>query len=363
MTADWAPTDRHFARWCRWLLLAYPGHYRRRHGPEIITTMLDMRPPERRRPGVAEVTHLLASGVRQRFRVPAGRPLALVAAVLVALTTGAFGAAAGSWTGAQTFATVPDDATIVGLAQRATGVGGQADPSRHASSWMHDSVFTSTEIAGRWDVEQARQRLAADGWAVSGVTTRDGVAAYYDPDANVTVEIPLPGFEFTARAHGVTTTVTGHGHEMPGRPGDLRSGVTVDGWADSTPWFLPLIVVGTVTGLIGGWLIGAAGAYRLRRTSVGRRRAAAGLSAVAVLTLALPSVALYGNVMRAFRYHGDHGPVRTVHSALTPGGYYPFGPEWQVLALTVAGAVMGAAVLLLARPAAEPQTQQTPVAG
>jgi hypothetical protein len=74
------------------------------------------------------------------------------------------------------------------------------------------------------------------------------------------------------------------------------------------------------------------------------------LAAVAVLTLALPAVALYGNVLRAFRHDDATGGVMTVHSAFTPGPYYPFGPQWLMAALTVAGLAVAAAALVTARP-------------
>ena len=54
----------------RWLLLAYPGGYRRRHGEEILTTLLELGEPARRL-----AWQLLAGGLKQRLRLPARRPL------------------------------------------------------------------------------------------------------------------------------------------------------------------------------------------------------------------------------------------------------------------------------------------------
>ena len=68
-------TERHFQR----LLRAYPRSYRDRRGAEILTTLLEMA-EDGRRPGL----HLVLSGLRQRFKLPAGRPLAWVAALLAA---------------------------------------------------------------------------------------------------------------------------------------------------------------------------------------------------------------------------------------------------------------------------------------
>src|SRR5690349_5611077 len=96
--SDWPRAEPALERFYQRLLHAYPRAYRHRHGAEIVTTLLEMAPPGQRRPKPAEVWHLVASGLRQRFRVPAHRPLAVLAAVLALLAGGALGAAAGSWT-------------------------------------------------------------------------------------------------------------------------------------------------------------------------------------------------------------------------------------------------------------------------
>lgn len=120
--------------------------------------------------------------------------------------------------------------------------------------------------------------------------------------------------------------------------------------------------MGILIGLVVGWLFAAALAYRIVEASAERRRASAGLWAVALIALALPAVALYGNVLRTFRDHGDVGPVFTVHSAFTPGPYYPLGPAWQILALAIAGAVFAGAATRLARPGTQPETQEAAIA-
>jgi hypothetical protein len=351
MTAAWPRADPRLERTYQRLLLAYPGRYRRRHGAEIVTTLLEMAPPDQHRPDRAEAWHLLASGLRQRFRLPTGRPLAWVAAVLITLITGAFGAAAGSWAGEQTFAALPEPAA---LAERVTGTGGGTTLRHDGSSWSTTGLYTGTEVPGTWQIEPARERLRADGWQVSEVTPLDGTAARFDPDTGVTTEIPMRNSQFQAHKDGVTVSVRAF------LIAD-RGTVDTDTWARPTPAFLSLIIAGTGIGLLAGWLLAAAGAYRLHRARLARPAAA--LTALAVLTLALPAVALYGNVMRAFRYAGDLGPVFTVHSALDPGDYYPFGPPWQVLALTIAGALLAAAAALIARPGPDALTHQTPATG
>ena len=355
MTAAWPGADARLERAYRRLLLAYPGRYRRRHGTEIVTTLLEMAEPGRRRPARADTWHLLASGLRQRFRLPAGRPLAWVAAVLITLITGAFGAAAGSWAGAQTFAPLPEQAA---LAERVTGTGGGDTWVHDTSSWSHTAQFTDTEVAHTWQIEPARQRLHADGWQIEPVTPVAGSAHEFDPATGTTIDIPMRNSGFRATKDGVQVSVRAFLADSRIAP---TGSVGTSTWASATPVFLPLIVAGTVIGLAAGWLLAAAGAYRVRRSR--RPRLAAATCALAVTAAALPAVALYGNVMRAFRYAGDFGPVFTVHSAFSPGDYYPFGPAWQVLALSTAGVLLAAATVLIARPGGATVPQQSPAAG
>lgn len=366
MTTDPGTAERDFIRYCRWLLLAYPGRFRRRHGPEIITTLLDDATPGQRRPRLGEAAHLFLSGLRQRFQLPAGRPITVIAAVLVALTMGAFGAAAGSWAAALTFAGLPDDAASVRLTQLAGGTSASAEssePYHHASPWWHESVHTTTYFAGGWDAELARQRLARDGWSVSELVPRGGSALVAGSDITAPVKYPLRGYEFSARANGVTLLVTGYVNDIPGNAADKHADVSLQISTQRTPVFLPLVSASLLAGLVLGWLLSATVAYRLRRTALARRRTAAALSAVALLTLALPAVALYGNVMRAFRDRDEPYGAMTVHSAFTPGGYYPFGPEWTILALTIAGLLAAAASIVLAGPTAAPRTTERRVPG
>jgi len=351
-TAQWPLVDERLERAYRRLLLAYPGRYRRRHGPEIVTTLLEMAEPGQQRPARADAWHLLASGLRQRFRLPAGRPLAWVAAVLITLITGALGAAASSWAGAQTFAPLPDQAA---LAERVTGSDGGTTFTHDTSSWSHTAHFTDTDVAVTWQIEAARQRLRADGWQVGTVTPAEGSAYTVDPATGATIDIPMRNNGFRATKDGVDVTVRAFLVDSPIAP---TGSVDTSTWARATPAFLPLIVAGTVAGLITGWLLAAAGAYRVRRSS--RPRLATTTCALAVVTAALPAVALYGNVMRAFQHAGGFSPVFTVHGAFSPGEYYPFGPTWQIPALSIAGVLLAAATVLIARPGTPAVPQRSP---
>ncbi|MGC5054916.1 hypothetical protein ACLQ2S_26115 [Micromonospora sp. DT48] len=359
MTAAWPSADDRLVRGYRRLLLAYPSRHRRRHGTEVVTTLLEMAEPGQRRPRLAEAVHLVASGLRLRFRLPAGRPLMALAALLTALTMGGFGAAAGSWLGAQTFADLPDDAALTRLVQQAGADGAERHSHSTGSPWMAEGVAVHGPLDGTWDAEQVRQRFAADGWSVSGLKPRSGGNGIFHEDESITY-VPLHGAWFSATSNGLILHVDGLA------PADSRfvdtgiGHVVIDAWPERTVAFLPLVVLGTIGGLLVGWLLAAAVAYRMVAAPPAGRRAAAALWGAALLTLALPVVALYGNVMRVFRDGSRHeGSPLTVHSAFTPGEYYPFGPQWLVLGLTVAGlTVAGLAVAVAAVLAARPGEQQ-----
>ena len=324
------PTDPRLERAYRRLLLAYPGHYRRHRGPEIVTTLLEMAEPGRRRPAAGDAWHLLASGVRQRFRLPAGKP-ALLVAVLALLVGGAFGAAAGSWTAERTFADVPGPAAVAALQQRlATGTHGSVHGS--GSPWWGEMVHGTTEAGPGWTAQQARERLAADGWHLGAVQSRQGSAATFDPATGATVSQRVLGTEFEAERDGVSLSVQSW-------PADERTTVSLQLVSAGNGTLLPFTALGGVLGLALGWLLAASA----RRSLV----------LAASLILALPAVALFGNVLRAVRYAGDTGPVFTVHSALTPGPYWPFGPPWLNVALAGAGLLLVLAALAVpGRPAA-----------
>ncbi|MEV4710380.1 hypothetical protein [Micromonospora sp. NPDC049374] len=352
MTAAWPIADDRLERGYRRLLLAYPRRHRRRHGTEVVTTLLEMAEPGQRRPRASEALHLIVSGLRLRFRLPAGRPFMAIAALLTALNMGGFGAAAGSWLGAQTFADLPDEAGMVRLTQQA-GAGGAENRFYSTSPWTAARAFASGPVDGIWDAEQIRQRFVADGWSVSGLSPSSGGQGIFHDDGSITY-VPLHGARFTAKSNGLVLHIDGSTPTDPDFVATSLGHVDVNVRPERTAAFLPLVVVGTAAGLLAGWLVAAAFAYRMAAAPPGRRHAAA-LWGAALVALALPAVALYGNVMRVFRDSSVHeGSPLTVHSAFTPGEYYPFGPQWLVLGLTVAGLVVVVAAILTARPGDQP---------
>ncbi|MEU4163647.1 hypothetical protein [Actinoplanes sp. NPDC026670] len=305
--SEWPAAEPALERIYRRLLHAYPGSYRRRHGAEIVTTLLEMAEPGRRRPTAAEVAHLLGSGLRQRFRLPSRRPLAWLAALLALLALlagGALGAAAGSWAGVHTFTALPPAGQARALHVQVAGPPATTvpvDPLPAGAEgvpmwWTHSSADGTV-----WDGEQARARLAADGWQVGPLTATDrfetGTAA--------------PEHGFDAVRDGLRATVTGEG-----------GSVVLDLGPYDTGWLLPLIGAGLAAGAVTGWLIAAAVARR-------RSRPATITAVVTFAVLFAPAWSLYDDTVMAFQLHGRPGvQLMTVHAQLTSGHFDPPGPAW-----------------------------------
>ncbi|MBG0565915.1 hypothetical protein [Actinoplanes aureus] len=348
--AQWPPADPALERAYKRLLRAYPPGYRRRHGREIVTTLLEMAEPGQRRPGRAETWHLIGSGIRQRFRLPAGRPLAWALAVLALLIGGSIGAAAGSWAAERTFAALPGPSAAEDMHQLvAGGAGQQASLTSHGGSrWWGPTMLGTVELgaADGWDAEQARQRLIADGWQVSVMKHPSGSAAVLDENGQTTA-MRVDGDAFTAERDGLTLDVDGWNSPQAGT-------ISTQLWASGNASLLPLIVLGGLAGMVVGWLFAAALVQRLRHSDPARVRTAALLGTAAALVLSVPAAAFYGNVVRAFEKYGNEGPTFTVHSALTPGPYWPSGPGWLTAAMFGAGVLLAAALVLVSwgRPVA-----------
>ncbi|MEU4243346.1 hypothetical protein [Actinoplanes sp. NPDC026619] len=330
----------------RVLLLAYPGRYRRRHGREIVTTLMEMAGDGQTRPGAADAWHLFLSGLRQRFRLPARRPLVWVAAALITLIGGAFGAAAGSWVAGQTYPDLPGDATVTALTRQAAGGGDDFGMTRSSSPWFTDTASGVLNVPA-WDPAAAQGRLAAGGWHVGAIQDLAG-AAYRDGVDRV----ELHGSGFDATRDGLLMHVAGY---VTAEHGTVSTAL----WPADTGALRPLMFAGAAIGLILGWLIAAAGAYRLRGRPAGRRRAATALSALAIVCLAAPAFAFYINVMRVL--HASGPIVNTVHSALNASPYWSYSTPRMLALLTVAGGAFAVAAwaVLGRRGPAEPPGRVT----
>jgi hypothetical protein len=316
----------------RRLLLAYPGDYRRRHGAEIVTTLLEMAGPRQARPTGPDAWHLLVSGVRQRFRLPARRPLAWVAAVLITLIMGAFGAAAGSWCAERTFTRLPSDAAVAALTRQVAGGGEDLVTDRSPSPWTAATTWAAV-TSPSWAAEAGRDRLAATGWQVTPVGDLPGGAS----SDGSGVLVPAKGSVFDAARGGLRIHVTGYSVQG-------HSTVTVGVWQSDTGALRPAVIVGGLLGMLAGWPVAAAAAYRMRRMPRGRRRAAVALSGLALVSLPLPACVFA--VATALTLRPSAPVVYVVHHALRATlPYLSYDTRGLLPALTIAGLVLAASAL------------------
>jgi hypothetical protein len=293
--------DQALERAYRRLLLAYPRRFRRDRGTEILTTLLDAAPPDRRRPTAWETVDLLAGGARARLLPPPGAAGAVLATV-VALLVGIGGAAAAGWLGWQASTTMPSAPAVTETAQVVFGQPAQApvpDPGdpldldwlgmrtapgeegntgpQPASGAVHLRLRTGTQdvaavLAG------ARERMAADGWRLDEPTA--GVF-WASKDDRVVRVAALPG----------DRDPDGGGSWSIDDPVYLMASVHRPAPAAVTTLALAGLLAGAVTGwLLAVWALHARARHRSRlRTAT----VVLGLSSVAlgVTTVLLPAVA------------------------------------------------------------------------
>jgi hypothetical protein len=318
----------------RRLMLAYPAAYRHRHAAEIVTTLVEMSPAGLRRPPLADAWHLVAAGVRQRFRLPSRRPLAWAGALMLTLVLGAFGAAAGSFAAAQTFAGLPSHdgfRTVSRLAADGPDRWERRDSTPHAvPMWWSDAD------APGWTPAQARDRLTRAGWTLTPVRPLTGGAAYGGDGQR----IPLTRTAFDGTRDGLHLRVFGNvtaGHAV----------VDVSVWPQDNGSRWPSTVAGAALGLLAGWPLAAASAYRLRR--VPAARLAAALTGLSPAALTVPAAACYANLGLMVRAAGGGDPPTMVHRAFAAGPFETWGWTWMIPQLTVAGLVLGLSGVALAR--------------
>ncbi|GIJ74322.1 hypothetical protein [Virgisporangium ochraceum] len=275
----------------RRLLLAYPRSYRRSHGAEILTTLMDAAGPSRDRPTRREVRDLMLGGLRQHFRLPVGR-LAVFVAVVSALVLGALGAAAGSGLGWATGRALPDDAgvdTVVGVIA--------GEPARWNATRTSDAfglrpqavVALATPVGSTVPgAEAARSRLAAEGWRVGPVVTTQ-TAVWTDGG----VTIRANDYAFVAERDGLQMMVSVlEGGFAPGP-------VSVMMHSAEPRSVLPLTIAGLVAGLLAGWLLVARVGYRVRRLGALRRVPHLVAAVVAGCALGVPAPAVYRAAVEA----------------------------------------------------------------
>jgi hypothetical protein len=259
----------------------------------------------------------VVAGVRQRFRLPSRRPLAWTAAVLLALVLGAFGAAAGSLAAAQTMAGLPTRDAFSAVS-RLAGDGidrwEQRDTTPHGQpSWRSD-----VDDPG-WSAAEAREAVARTGWTLTPAG-----------------EQPLPWRHtaFDGTRDGLHLRVVGNvtgGHDL----------VSVMVWPEDNVARWPVTVAGAAAGLLAGWLLAAALAYRLRRIPSGPRHLAAGLATTTLAAWLVPAAACYANLGLMVRAAGDEDTPTMVYRAFAAGPFETWGWTWMIAQLGVAGLLLG----------------------
>ncbi|GAA2593839.1 hypothetical protein GCM10010399_25540 [Dactylosporangium fulvum] len=336
------PVSPGLRRRYRRLLLAYPGAYRRHHGAEILTTLMDAAGPGRERPTAAEVRDVVAGGLRQRFRLPVGR-LMMLAALLTALTLGGLGASVGSAIGWSTAQRPPTDAAVGEMIDLATGGSVRHNVSRHPGPLgQRSQVIASTaDFTTVWSPEQARSRLAAAGWRVNPAATGQ-TESYLDADGVVTT-IPMDATSIVAERDGITLKLT-IGTYRGGPPYlDGTSNAMLVAMPAEPVSVLPLTVVGLLLGLLGGWLLAARAGYRLRRAASWQRAPINGLTGAAVLLLAPSTIAAWYFAGRATVAAAGSGPAGFDQLPVPPAyvAYiHDLTPAWYTIAALVAGAIV-----------------------
>jgi hypothetical protein len=285
----------------RTLLAAYPARLRRKHGAELIETLMEMAGSGR--PARAEKGWLVLDGLRERFRPPTRRPLALVAAVLALLIGGALGAAAGSWLGTFGYAAVPDAGTL----GRQILSPADVDPVMGNSD---NTLFISGAFPAGADARQAAQqvsdKLAAAGWQTGPLITGDGsdgvLANVHLTAQNATVQLDVYAYP------------DANGTQL----------LSINGWPKRPAVYLPLTIAGALLGLAAGWLTGVALAHRIQAA---RRPLRSAVLTTLGLILALPSAV--GFVTSLLRYLTATDPLRMSEMVHAHG--FVFGPTIELI--------------------------------
>jgi hypothetical protein len=284
----------------RWAVVAaYPARIRRKHGAELVDTLMEMAGPGRR-PTRGEKVLLVIDGLRERFRPPVRRPLALVAAILALLVGGALGAACGSWLGTFGYSALPDGDALAKRVLSSTAGGSTSDFYLNAG----EGLPAGTDV--RAAVESARQKLAAEGWRPGPVKTGDGSDGVL------------------ANVHFAAETRDAHLDVYAYPDADGAPYIDIAGWPQRPPAYLPLTIIGAVLGLLAGWLAGVALAHRIRAA---RRPVMSRLLSALGLILVIPSAA--GFVASLVRYLTIADPLGTGELVHTHG--FAFGPTIDLL--------------------------------
>jgi hypothetical protein len=309
----------------RVLLAAYPARLRRRHGAELITTLTELT---QGRPSRADRLHLVADGLRERFRLPVRQPLGVLTAVLAMLVGGAIGLAAGSWAGEQTYPSMP---AAEATARQILGPAARPDRLERERFELGIAEWLGTP-AGPADVQrrvgETHTRLDGTGWSVTPVERRGDQ------------------WSFWAQSGGLRVSVVGYSGP--------ESAVEAVGYPVRPATYLPLVLGGLLAGLLAGWLVGAALAYRLRACVP-----AVVVAALGAVTLAVPAARLYQGLILFLGRDDGFGVGALVHDALAwmpwplrDPTVFPDTTGPGLRALLAGSALIALAVVIAPRPGA-----------
>jgi hypothetical protein len=301
----------------RLLLAAYPARMRRRHGDELLDTLASMTDG---RPSRADRLHLVGDGLRERFRLPARRPLALLTAVGSMLAGGALGLLGASWAGLQMHSPVP---AARPLAEQILGP--ETEPFRVDREQFALAITGAYREAA---IEESHARLTDAGWTVSPVEEHYGQGS------------------FEARSGDLTVVVSEFNGEI----------VQVMGYPVRPASYLPLVLGGLALGLLTGWLTGASLAHRLSASP--HRFPSVVVAAIGATLLLVPIGRLYqGLYLYLTGNHHGYGTGKLVHDALAwipwplrDTNHFPDTIVPGLRVLTIGLTVVALAAILARRP-------------
>jgi hypothetical protein len=301
-------------RWYRLLLRAYPRWHRRERGTELLTTLLDAAPPDRRRPAALDVLDLLRGGLRCRIRPPRGamyRLVTVTAALFAALAGAAVAGPLSSYSGP------PRDADAIAAAE---GTMGALPAGAARSVAVSDSAFDHTDFV-RFDyvglpgdpgaaVRAALDRLTARGWRVTEPLRRQ--EDNWGPCDAPTCATPMVYHSFAATRGGVAVTVTGaavrgQAATDPARATGIEPRVSVTVTKTLAAGAVLTVGGGAVAGLAVGWLLAVWAVQRHRRHRAGRRRVLL-VAGVPGLFIGALFVLAFGNLVVGLSLSGGWTP-------------------------------------------------------
>jgi hypothetical protein len=149
-------------------------------------------------------------------------------------------------------------------------------------------------------------------------------------------DVPAKQAQFVATKDGLTLTggtesvIGGTQYGLAG-----RTFLSLDITADDTGAVRPLTIAGLLAGVLTGWLLTSAVAYRIRRSGRPHRRVAAALGVLALAAAAVPAFVAGCQTYQVMMYD-THAPNQ--YSASSPADRIP-------AELTAAGAVLAVTAL------------------